>query len=103
MSTQSVSPDQVESTRKIGERLRAEFGTAVAVFTQVHAAELMGTSPSTVSRIVTDDLGKVCQLMAAIGWQFAPLDAMVVSKERLEALELFTYEYLRTKVENRRL
>ncbi|WP_454676654.1 MarR family transcriptional regulator [Achromobacter marplatensis] len=102
MSTQAVSPEDTERTRKIGARLRAEFGDAVATFTQVRAAEFMGTSPSTVSRIVTDDLEKVCQLMAAIGWQFAPMDAMVVSKAQLEAYEEFAYEYLRPKVEARR-
>lgn len=102
MSTQEVSADRLESTRKTGERLRAEFGTAVAAFTQVRAAKIMGTSPSSVSRIVTDDLEGLCHLMAAMGYQFAPLDAMVVSKEKLEALELFTYEYLRSKIESRR-
>lgn len=102
MSTDEVSPEQCESARKTSERLRAEFGRAVAAFTQVRAAKVIGTSPSTVSRIVTDDVQGVCEVMAAIGWQFAPLDAMVVSKEKLEALELFTYEYLRTKVESRR-
>ncbi|MGE8630425.1 MULTISPECIES: MarR family transcriptional regulator [Achromobacter] len=102
MSTEEVSPEQAEWTRKTGERLRAEFGTAVAAFTQVRAAKIMGTSPSSVSRIVTDDLEGLCHLMAAMGYQFAPLDAMVVSKEKLEALELFTYEYLRSKIESRR-
>lgn len=102
MSTDEVSPEQCECARKTGERLRAEFGRAVAAFTQVRAAKIMGTSASTVSRIVTDDLEGLCHLMASMGYQFAPLDAMVVSKEKLEALELFTYEYLRTKVESRR-
>ncbi|KDB73077.1 hypothetical protein AZ21_2232 [Bordetella bronchiseptica B20-10725633] len=55
-----------------------------------------------MNRIVADDLDKVCHLMAAIGWQFAPLDSMVVSKAQLEAYEEFAYEYLRPKVEARR-
>ncbi|PND34551.1 transcriptional regulator [Achromobacter pulmonis] len=101
MSTPAVSPEQVESTRKIAERLRSEVGSAIAMFTQARAADFMGTSASTVNRIVADDLDKVCHLMAAIGLQFAPVDAMVYSKARIEALELFTYEYLRTKVESR--
>ncbi|AVG38520.1 CII family transcriptional regulator [Achromobacter insolitus] len=102
MSTQSVSPDEVESTRKIAERLRSEIGSAISLFTQARAADFMGTSASTVNRIVADDLDKVCHLMAAIGWQFAPLDSMVVSKAQLEAYEEFAYEYLRPKVEARR-
>lgn len=102
MSTPPVSPEQVESTRKIAERLRSEIGAAISMFTQARAADFMGTSASTVNRIVADDLDKVCHLMAAIGLQFAPVGAMVYSKERVEALELFTYEYLRTKVESRR-
>jgi len=101
MNTQAVSPEQIESTRKIAERLRSEIGSAISLFTQARAADFMGTSSSTVNRIVADDLDKVCHLMAAIGMQFAPLDAMVVSKARIEALELFTYEYLRSKIESR--
>lgn len=100
-STQTVSAEQIESTRKAGNRLRKEIQDAVAAFTQVRAADFMETSASTVNRIVANDLDGVCQLMAAVGLQFAPLDAMVVSKARIEALELMTYEYLRTKVESR--
>ncbi|MDH2051184.1 MarR family transcriptional regulator [Achromobacter marplatensis] len=102
MSTEQVSPEQIESTRKIGNRLRKEIGDAVAAFTQTRAAEFMETSASTVSRIVASDLDGVCHLMAALGLQFASLDAMVVSKAQIEAYEQFAYEYLRPKVEARR-
>lgn len=100
MSIPEVSAEDVESTRKTGARIRAEIGQRLATVTQARAADCMGVSASTVSRVVAD-LDSVCQLLAALGLQVAPLDAMVVSKARIEALELFTYEYLRTKIEGR--
>lgn len=57
MSTQAVSPDQVESTRKIAERLRSEIGGAISLFTQARAADFMGTSASTVNRNRQDGTG----------------------------------------------
>lgn len=96
-----VSAEQIDRARKAGNRLRTEIGDAIATFTQTRAAEFMETSASTVNRIVANDLDGVCHMLAVMGYQLAPLDAMVVSKARIEALELMTYEYLRAKVEGR--
>jgi len=49
MSVHAVSPEEVESTRKIAERLRSEIGSAISLFTQARAADFMGTSASTVA------------------------------------------------------
>ena len=98
MSTEEVSPAQVESTRKTGARLRAEIGQRIAVVTQARAAELLGVSPSTVSRSV-QDLDDACNLLAALGYQLAPLDAVVVSKDDLQALERMAYKYLQVRIE----
>lgn len=99
MSTQPVSAERVESTRKIGNRLRKEIGDAVASLTQLRAAEFMDTSASTVSRIVASDLDGVCHLMAAVGLQFAPLNAVVVERHDIQALERMAYKYLQTRIE----
>lgn len=103
MSTEEVSPAQIESTRTVGARLLAEFTNEVALFTQVRAAACMGTSASTVSRVIaSEELVKVCQMMAAMGWQFAPLDAVVVERHDIQALERMAYKYLQTRIESDR-
>lgn len=94
-----VSPDQVESTRKTAARLHGEVLRRLAEVTQERAADFMGTSPSTVSR-AKSDLEQVCQLLAAIGMQVAPLDAVVVSRDDIQALERMAYKYLQTRIES---
>lgn len=96
----SVSPDQQEITRKTGAKIQGAILQRLAEVTQSHAATCMGVDASTVSRI-KEDLTRVCQLLAAIDLQVAPTDAMVLSQARIEALELFSYEYLRAKIESR--
>lgn len=98
MSTQPVSPEQLESTRKTAARLHGEILRRLAEFTQDRAADFMGTSASTVSR-AKQDLEQVCQLMAAIGMQVAPLDAVVVDREDLQAFKRMAYKYLQSDLE----
>lgn len=73
-----VSVDRTENTRKVGARLQGEILRKLAEVTQERAAEFMGVSASTISR-AKDDLDKVCQMLAALGFQLAPVDAVVVS------------------------
>ena len=96
----SVSPDVIASTRKTGAQIQSVILRRLAEVTQSHAASCMGVDASTVSR-AKEDLARVCQLLAAIDLQVAPTDAMVLSQARIEALELFSYEYLRAKIESR--
>lgn len=98
----SVSPDQVESTRKIGASIQGTILRRLAAVTQEHAADCMGVSSSTVSR-AKDDLEKVCQLLAALGLQVTPVDSVVVSRDEMVALESMAYKYLQAKVEGRRM
>ncbi|GAA4321891.1 hypothetical protein GCM10023144_01450 [Pigmentiphaga soli] len=79
--------------------MRTEVGDRVAAVTQVRAAELLGVSPSTVSRIVSDDLGGVCNLLAALGYQLAPADAVVTSQEELLMYKKMTVKYLMADIE----
>ena len=99
MDTAPVSPADVESTRNIGARLRSEIANAATAMTQARAAAFMGTSPSTVSRIITERVDEVCHLAAAVGLQWAPLDAVVVSRADREALERMAYKYLQSRIE----
>jgi hypothetical protein len=101
MSMQPVSPEQIESTRNTGARLRAEVGQRLVAVTQARAAAFMDTSASTVSRAV-EDLDKACHLLAALGLQVAPLDAVVVSREDMQALERMAYKYLQNRIESDR-
>lgn len=95
-----VSADRVENTRKIGARLQGEILRKLADITQERAADFMGVSASTISR-AKDDLDKVCQLLAALGFQLAPVDAVVVSQDDMQALERMAFKYLQARIESR--
>jgi hypothetical protein len=99
MSIPESSPATPETARKAGARIRAEIGSRIAEVTQARAAECMEVSPSTVSRAM-EDLDKVCHLLAAVGLQVAPLDAVVVSRDDMQALERMAYKYLQTRIES---
>lgn len=98
MSTQTVSPHDVESTRKIAARIHSEILQRLADVTQERAADFMGTSASSVSR-VKEDLEKVCQLLAAIDFQLAPSDAVVVDQREQQAIESLAFKYLQARQE----
>ena len=92
------SPTAVENTRKAGARLFSEALRRLAEVTQDRAADFMGVSASTISR-AKEDLEKSCVLLAAIGFQLAPSDAVVVSREDMQALERMAYKYLQARIE----
>lgn len=95
---EEVSASRAENTRKIGARIQADVLQRLALVTQERAADCMGVSGSTVSR-AKDDLDKVCQLLAALGFQLAPVDAVVVSQDDMRALERMAFKYLQTRIE----
>ena len=88
-----------ENTRKIGARIHGAILQRLAEVTQERAAECMGVHASTVSR-AKEDLERVCQLLASIGLQVAPLDSMVVSRDDMQALERMAYKYLQSRIES---
>ncbi len=98
MSTQPVSPDQIESTRRTGARIQSDVLRRLADVTQERAADFMAVSSSTVSRS-KDDLERFCHLLAALGLQLAPMDAVVVSRDDMQALERMAYKYLQARIE----
>lgn len=102
MSTEPVSPETVESTRKTGASIESEILRRLADVTQDHAADCMGVSASTVSRM-REDITKVAQLMAALGLQVAPSDALVYSSKEIDALEHMAFKYLQSRLEKDRL
>jgi hypothetical protein len=102
VNAETSSPDVVENTRKTGALIESEILRRLADTTQEHAADCMGVSPSTVSRM-RDDITKVAQLMAAIGLQVAPSDALVYSSKEIDALEHMAYKYLQSRLEKDRM
>lgn len=96
MSVEEVSPEEIESTRKLGARNEAEILRAVARVTQARAAACMALSASTINRTL-EDLPRWAQLLAACGLQLAPLDSMVVDRGQLEALEEIALQYFESK------
>lgn len=101
MNTESVSASKQESTRKIGARIHGEVLRRLAEFTQQRAADCMGVHASTVSH-AKDDLEKVCHLLAALDMQLAPSDAVVVSRDDLQALKRMAFKYLQAEIEAER-
>lgn len=99
MSTEQVSAERVEMTRKTAARIQAAILQRLAGVTQERAAACMGVSASTVSRAVADDLERVCQIMAALGLQVAEADSIVVSRDEIRALERMACKYLQSRIE----
>lgn len=87
-----MSPEVSESTRKTGERIQSEILRRLADVKQTVAADRMGVSESTVSRL-HEDIAKVAQLLAAVDLKVADSDSMVVDRSELEALESIAYKY----------
>ncbi|WP_322009258.1 MarR family transcriptional regulator [Paraburkholderia sp. J12] len=100
MSTEEVSPEEIENTRMLSARNETEILRAVAHVTQAHAAACMGVSPSTVSRAL-EDLPRWAQLLASVGLRVAPTDSIVVSQHKLAALEDMALEYLEARRQER--
>lgn len=96
-----VSPEQIENTRKKSARIQGAILRHLALVTQEHAADCMGVSSSTVSR-QKEDLERFCHLLAAIGLQVSPIDAVVVEQSEIAALEGMAFKYLQAKVEARK-
>lgn len=99
-TAETVSSDEAESTRTLGARNHSELLRAVARTTQSRAAECLGVHASTISRRL-DDMKDVCLLLAAFGLQLAPLDAMVVARSEIVALEGLAFKYLETRQNER--
>lgn len=98
MSTQAVSADKLESTRKSGARIHGEVLRRLADVTQERAADCMGVDASTLSRF-KDGMDRFCHLLAALGMQVAPGDSVVVSRDDLQALKRMAFKYLQAEIE----
>jgi hypothetical protein len=96
------SPEQIENTRKAGARLYAEVLQRLALVTQEHAADCMGVHASTLSR-AKEDVERTCHLMAALGFQLAPMDAVVTSYEELQSYKRLAFKYLQAELEHDRM
>lgn len=90
----TVSATSLENTRKDAAKIQSEVLQRVAAITQTKIAEQLGVSVSTVSRAVSDDLYRVCEILAACGLQLAPIDAVVTTQEELDALKRWAIRYL---------
>lgn len=99
MNTDPVSATRQESTRKTGARIHGEVLRRLADVTQEHAADCMGLDASTLSRF-KDGLDRYCLLLAALGLQLAPSDAVVVSRDDLHALKRMAFKYLQSEIES---
>lgn len=91
---ETVLPDQSEKTRKSAAKIQAAVLQRLAEVTQTKAAERMGVSVSTVSRAVSDDLCRICEILAAIGFQVAPIDAVITTQAELDVLKRWGIRYL---------
>lgn len=97
-TTDTVSPDDAEKTRKTAARIESQILRRLADITQARAAECMGVSASTVSRM-TDDIGRVSQLLAAIGMQVAASDSVVADRAEQIAMKHLAFKWLQAELE----
>ena len=98
MTTDTVSVDDLESTRMLGARNKAELVRASKRVTQAHAAACLDVHPSTISRDLAA-LQEHMNLLAAFGLQVVAADSMVIDQTELATLEDIAYRYF----EGRRL
>lgn len=96
MTTETVSADDMESTRMLGARNKAELLRASKRVTQAHAATCLGVHPSTISRDLAS-LQEQLDLLAALGLQVVPADSMVVDRHEMIALEDMALRYLESR------
>lgn len=101
MNAEPSSPDQVENTRKTAALIESDILRRLADVTQERAADCMGVSASTVSRM-RERISEIAQLMAAIGLQVTASDSMVISQDELSGLRAMAFEYLRAQREAQR-
>lgn len=94
----SVSPELVEITRKNGALIQASILKRLADVTQAHAAACMSVDASTVSR-TKEDLERVCQLLAALGFQVSRTTSMVVDREELRFMKRVVAKYFTAELE----
>lgn len=83
-------------------QIQGELVRRIAQATQTRIAACMGMHASTVSRMVSEDLEKFSQLLAALGLQLAPDDAVVVSQADIDALERMAFKYLQAREQDKR-
>ena len=96
MTTDTVSVDDLESTRMLGARNKAELVRASKRVTQAHAAACLDVHPSTISRDLAA-LQELLDLLAAFGLQVVAADSMVVDRHELTALEDMAFKYLESR------
>lgn len=87
------------NTRKNSSKVLSEILQAVASKTQTRIAEELGCSTSTVSRLLSDDLPKVCEVLAVLGLKLVPATAMVTSREEAKALMRMAIKYLKSELD----
>lgn len=90
----TVSGMTPEKARKEAAKIQSEVLQRVAELTQTKISERLGVSVSTVSRAISDDLYRICEILAACGLQLAPVDAVVTTQEELDALKRWAIRYL---------
>lgn len=96
MTTETVSAEDMESTRMLGARNKAELVRASKRVTQAHAASCLDVHPSTISRDLAA-LQEHMPLLAALGLQVVAADSMVVDRHELTALEDMAFKYLESR------
>ncbi|WAW01195.1 lambda phage CII family protein [Oxalobacter formigenes] len=101
MTTETVSQELREMTRKDAEEYQARILQRLSQVKQTCAADCMGVSSSTVSRMVTDDLFRFCELLAALNLQVAPDDVVITTQAELDAFETFAFRYMESRQRKR--
>jgi hypothetical protein len=86
-----------ELSKKVATRSRNMQTTILQRFAfvkNVNVAKRAGVDDSTVSRFLSMNLENTANMLAAAGLQVVPIDAQVISRERLNMLKELAIEYL---------
>lgn len=99
MSTEPVSAERQEITRKIAARIESEILRRLAGTTQERVADLIGVHPSTVSR-KKEGLEEFCMLLAALGLQVVPKNSVVTTPHDQKVLKRWAANWLLAEIED---
>lgn len=96
---EAVSVERREMARKNGAKIYASVLQRLAEVTQERAADCMGVSASTISRD-KEDLERACHLLAALGFQVARTNSMLIDRDELRVMKRMVVRYLQADLED---
>ncbi|MFU2050950.1 CII family transcriptional regulator [Bordetella hinzii] len=90
----------MENPMEASRKYLSQIMQRVATRGQKSLADKLEVSEATMSRFITNDLERACQLIAALGLQVCAKDIVAISRDDIQALERMAYKYLQARIES---